>query len=46
LTLIEKHADLLAYIAQKEAEVNDARKVYERKLQELDEVKKRWESNC
>lgn len=44
LTLIEKHADLLAYIAQKEREVNDARKVYERKLQELDEVKKRWEA--
>lgn len=44
LTLIEKHADLLAYIAQKEREVNDARKVYDRKLQELDEVKKRWEA--
>jgi hypothetical protein len=43
LTLIEKHADLLAYIAQKEREVADARRVYDRKLEELEEVKKRWE---
>lgn len=43
LTLIEKHADLLAYIAQKEREVADARRTYDRKLEELEEVKKRWE---
>lgn len=43
LTLIEKHADLLAYIAQKEREVADAKRTYDRKVAELEEVKKRWE---
>lgn len=43
LTLIEKHADLLAYIAQKEREANDARRTYERKLDELEQVRKRWQ---
>ncbi|KAJ9093233.1 hypothetical protein QFC19_008439 [Naganishia cerealis] len=43
LTLIEKHASLLAYIAHKETEVHEARRTWERRKAELEELKKRWE---
>ncbi|KAJ9115956.1 hypothetical protein QFC22_005099 [Naganishia vaughanmartiniae] len=43
LTLIEQHASLLAYIAQKETEVHESRRLYERRSEELKEAKKKWE---
>ncbi|KAJ9091864.1 hypothetical protein QFC21_007062 [Naganishia friedmannii] len=43
LTLIEQHASLLAYIAQKETEVHEARRLFDRRSDELREAKKKWE---